>query len=265
MTGDPAARRGLRRRWQHAWDVLAQLVARDLKVQYKRSSLGVGWALATPLLQLLTFTFVFRRVLAVEIENYATFVFIGVLVWGWFQTSLTQSTGLITTSRSLVLQPGFPLVLLPHATVAVRLFHFAVALPFLLALMWWQGIAPAWSWCLVPLLVVIQYVLTVGLAYPLASLNVSIRDTQHIVAVLLQLMIFVTPFFYSPHVISGRWRALWLLNPMVGMIEAWRTVLMDGRWPDLGLLTALFLAGWLFLAIGRRFFVAQSHRFAEEM
>jgi lipopolysaccharide transport system permease protein len=94
---------------------------------------------------------------------------------------------------------------------------------------------------------------------------VSIRDTQHIVGVLLQLMIFITPVFYSPHVISGRFRAFWHLNPMVGMIEAWRTILMEGRWPDLGLLTALLLSGGLLLALGRRLFVSQSHRFAEEM
>jgi lipopolysaccharide transport system permease protein len=265
MTRDESRLTGNRRRWQHAWDVLVLLVKRDLKVQYRRSSLGIGWTLAGPLLQLVIFTLVFRRVLSVQIENYASFVFIGVLVWGWFQSSLTQSTGLITGSRSLVLQPGFPLALLPHVTVGVRLFHFVVALPFLVVLLWWQGIGPAWSWCALPLLVVIQYVLTVGFAYPLASLNVSFRDIQHIIAVLLQLMIFVTPVFYSPHVISGRWRTFWQLNPMVGMLHAWRTVLMEGQWPGVGELAAVFLSGCLLLALGRRVFVLQSHRFAEEM
>ncbi len=265
MTRDPGGQAGSRRRWQHAWDVLALLVARDLKVQHKRSSLGIGWTLAGPLLQLVTYTLVFRRVLSLQIENYASFVFIGVLVWGWFQTSLTQSAGLITGSRALVLQPDFPLVLLPHVTVAVRLFHFTVALPFLVGLLWWQGIRPAWSWCALPLLVLIQYVLTVGFAYPLASLNVSVRDTQHIVGVLLQLMIFVTPVFYSPAAVPEPWRAWWQMNPMVGMIHAWRTVLMEGRWPDLGALAALLLAGCLFLVLGRSVFVSQSHRFAEEL
>jgi lipopolysaccharide transport system permease protein len=254
-----------RRRWQHAWDVLLLLVRRDLQVQYRRSSLGIGWTLAAPLLQLVTFTFVFRRALSIRIEDYESFVFIGVLAWGWFQTSLSQAAGVITNSRALVLQPGFPTELLPHVTVAVRLFHFAVALPVLVAFMWWQGIEPAWPWLAVPLLVVVQYLLTAGLAYPLASLNVSVRDTQHVVGVLLQLMIFVTPVFYSPRVFPDRWRGLWHLNPMVGMLEAWRAVLMEGRWPDAGVLAALFVAGCVLLAAGRRLFVHQSHRFAEEM
>jgi lipopolysaccharide transport system permease protein len=265
MTRDHSRLTGSRRRWQHAWDLLALLVRRDLKVQYRRSFLGIGWTLAGPLLQFVTYTLVFRRVLSVQIENYASFVFVGVLVWGWFQTSLTQSASLITGSRALVLQPGFPLVLLPHVTVAVRLFHFVVALPFLCALLWWQGIGPAWSWCALPVLVLIQYVLTVGLAYPLASLNVSLRDTQHIVGVVLQLMIFVTPVFYSPQVVPDRWQSWWQVNPMVGMLRAWRTVLMEGRWPDVGALAALLLSGSLLLALGRRVFVSQSHRFAEDL
>jgi homopolymeric O-antigen transport system permease protein len=265
MTRDESRQRGNQRRWQHAWDLLVLLVQRDLQVQYRRSSLGIGWTLAGPLLQLVTFTLVFRRVLSIRIENYASFVFIGVLVWGWFQSALTQSTGVITGSRSLVLQPGFPLALLPHVTVGVRLFHFMVALPFLVFLLWWQGISPAWSWCALPLLVVIQYVLTVGLAYPLASLNVSFRDIQHIIAVLLQLMIFVTPVFYSPQAVPDRFRTWWQVNPMVGMLHAWRTVLMEGQWPNVGELTALLLCGCLLLALGRRVFVFQSHRFAEEM
>jgi homopolymeric O-antigen transport system permease protein len=240
------------------------LVRRDLQAQYRRSSLGIGWTLALPLLQLVTFTFVFRRVLSVQIKNYASFVFIGVLVWGWFQSALTQSAGVITGSRALILQPGFPMVLLPHVTVAVRLFHFTVALPFLVGLMWWQGIGPAWSWFAVPLLVLIQYVLTVGLAYPLASLNVRVRDTQHMIGLLLQIMIFVTPVFYSPQVIPERWRGWWQLNPMVGMLQEWRTVLMEGRWPDVGRLTALLLSGCALLAVGRRVFVSLSHQFAEE-
>jgi lipopolysaccharide transport system permease protein len=265
MTPGEGQLTGHRRRWQHAWDVLALLVARDLKAQYKRSSLGIGWTLAGPLLQLVTYTFVFRRVLALQIENYVSFVFIGVLVWGWFQTSLTQSAGLITSSRPLVLQPGFPLALLPHVTVVVRLFHFIVALPFLALLMWTQGIRPARSWLALPVLILIQYVLTLGLAYPLASLNVSLRDTQHIVGVLLQLMIFVTPVFYSPLVFPHPWDTLWQVNPMVGMLQAWRSVLMQGRWPDGGQLTALFLAGCLLLVLGRKLFVYQSRRFAEEL
>jgi lipopolysaccharide transport system permease protein len=254
-----------RRRWQHARDLLVVLVDRDLKILYKRSSLGFGWALVTPLLQLFIFLFVFRRALGMRIENYASFVFIGVLVFGWFQGALGMSGGLINGSKALVTQPGFPLTLLPHVMVAVRLFHFVIALPVLFGLLWWQGIRPSLPWLSLPLLLVVQYLLIVGLAYPLASINVIFRDTQHIVGVLLQLMMFVTPVFYSLEKVPSSLRPWFYLNPMVGVVQSWRAVLLDGAWPDPRVLAGLLIFGLALLIAGRRIFVRQSYRFIEEM
>ncbi|RYD48833.1 MAG: hypothetical protein EOP85_02780, partial [Verrucomicrobiaceae bacterium] len=185
----PARTSNFKRRLAHGRDVLVVLVDRDLKVLYKRSFLGFGWALATPLLQLFIFSFVFRRVLAVQIENYSSFVFIGVLVFGWFQSSISQSGGLITASKALVTQPRFPLALLPHVTAGVRFFHFLIALPILFGMLWWHGVRPGLPWISLPVLVLVQYLLIVGLAYPLASINVIFRDTQHITAMILQLIV----------------------------------------------------------------------------
>lgn len=253
------------RRWRHGLDVLAVLTSRDLKAQYKRSFFGFGWALGGPLLQLIVFSTIFQNVLGSRIENYASFVFIGVLVWGWFQGSLGQSVGLITGNAALARQPGFPLSLLPHVTVSVRFLHFAIVMPLLVGLLWWQGIRPTSAWCALPLLILIQYLLTVGLAYPLASLNVLHRDTQHIVGVLLQLMMFVTPIFYSIEVIPDELRRWYYINPVVSLVQSWRTVLLDGQWPDPGVLGILFSAGLALIVIGRKIFIAQSHRFVEEM
>lgn len=254
-----------RHRWLHARDLVFALVGRDLKVLYKRSSLGFGWALVTPLLQLFIFTFVFRRALSMNIENYASFVFIGVLAFGWFQSALGQSSGLITGSKALVTQPGFPLSLLPHVTVGVRLFHFVIAMPVLVVLLWCQGMRPGLSWLSLPLLVAVQYLIIVGIAYPLASINVIFRDTQHITMVLLQLSMFVTPVFYSLDLVPEYLRPWYYLNPMAGIIQSWRAVLMHNQWPDPGLLAVLAGAGLILMILGRRLFVAQSHRFAEEI
>lgn len=254
-----------RRPLRNAFDVLTVLVGRDLKVLYKRSSLGFGWALVSPLLQVCIFVLVFGRVLGVPVENYASFVFIGVIAWGWFHASVHQSTTLITQNRALLRQPGFPLSLLPLVTVAVRLFHFCLALPFLVALLWFQGIRPSPSWICLPLLVLIQFALTAAFAYPLAALNVRLRDTQHIVAVLLQLTMYLTPVFYSlrslPEGVGG-----WLhLNPIATLLEFWRDVLMHGLWPDVAQLSALAAFSGILLVGGQRFFVLQSRRFAEDL
>jgi lipopolysaccharide transport system permease protein len=249
----------------HAFDVVAVLVSRDLKVLYKRSTLGFGWALITPLLQVCIFVLVFRNVLGAPVQNYASFVFTGVLVWGWFQSSLQQGTTLITSNRALARQPGFPLALLPIVTVAVRLFHFSLALPILFGLLWFQGIRPADSWAFLPLLAVIQFALLAGFAYPLAALNVRLRDTQHVVAVLLQLAIYVSPVFYSLEVIPSR-LAQWLhLNPMVPMLAAWRDVLLHGRAPNPVDVILLAIFSGSLLLFGRRIFAAESRRFVEEL
>jgi lipopolysaccharide transport system permease protein len=234
-------------------------------VLYQRSWLGFGWAIASPLLQLVVFVVIFRRVLIVPVENYASSVFMGVLVWGWFHASLVQSTTLITGNQALVRQPRFPLALLPHVTVGVRLFHFALAMPILLALMWWQGVRPCWPWLSLPFLLVVEFALIAGIAYPLAALNVRLRDTQHMTAVTLQLLMYLTPIFYSLESIPARLRPWLFLNPMVGLVESWRTVLLRGQWPDPGILSALAVLAAALLLIGRRIFVVQSHRFVEEL
>jgi lipopolysaccharide transport system permease protein len=147
----------------------------------------------------------------------------------------------------------------------VRLFHFAVALPLLFGLLWWSGVRPSILWLLLPGLACIQFLLTVGLAYPLASVNVMFRDTQHIVGAVLQIYMFLTPVFYSVQSIPVHLRSLYYLNPMVTLIEAWRDVLLRGLWPDLFALGAWTAVGIFVLIFGRGVFIAQSHRFVEEL
>jgi lipopolysaccharide transport system permease protein len=111
----------------------------------------------------------------------------------------------------------------------------------------------------------VQYLLIVGLAYPLAALNVIFRDTQHIVAVLLQLIMFVTPVFYSLDQVPPSLHAWFHLNPMVGLIQSWRDVLLHGNWPDALVMGKLLAVGSMLLFVGRRTFVNQSDSFAEEL
>ncbi len=246
-------------------DLIRELVVRDLKLLYKRSVLGIGWTLISPLLQLAVFAFVFRSVLQVKIPQYASFAFSGLLIWTWTQSALFQATGLITSNRALIRQPGFPIAALPIITVTTGLIHFLLALPVLLIFLAIDGISWSASILLLPILLAFQFILTVSFAYPLAALNVTFRDTQHTLGVLLQLMFYLLPIFYSVEQVPSSLQLVYHINPMVILLEAYRTILIQGKFPDWPLLLLLGVISGLLLPIGYRIFKRQSQRFVEEI
>jgi lipopolysaccharide transport system permease protein len=204
------------------------------------------WSLVTPLLQVLAFNFVFRSVLPLNVPHYPAFVLTGVLAWTWFQSSLVLASGAIVDNRELIRRPGFPSAALPAVTVATHLVHFLLALPVLLV-------------------VAIQYVLTLSLAYPIATCHVRFRDTQHLVGVLLTVLFFFTPVFYEARSVPVQFRGLYDLNPMVQILSAYRGVLIQDQPVDLGSLGVLGVVALLMLTLGFEVFRRASFRFVEEL
>jgi lipopolysaccharide transport system permease protein len=250
---------------KYLYDLLRSLVNRDMKLLYKRSLLGIAWTLISPLLQLMVFAFVFQVILPVNIPQYSSFVFTGLLVWTWFQGSLFQATGVIINNRALIRQPGFPNDILPIVTVTTGLVHFVLALPILLVFLLIDGVQLQPVLLLLPVLQIIQFVLTVSLSYFLAALNVTFRDTQHTLGVILQLWFYFTPIFYDIKNVPSGYHPLYCLNPMVNLVNAYRAILMYGTHPDwlpLLLTASLTLA---LLPVGHRVFKRQSARFVEEL
>lgn len=258
-------RRSSNQRVLYLYDLLSSLVNRDMKILYKRSALGVAWTLINPLLQLAVFIFVFQVVLPVNISRYSSFVFTGLLVWTWFQSSLLQATDVIIASRPLIRQPGFPIAILPVVLVTTGLIHFILALPVLVVFLLIDGAKFQPTILLLPILQCLQFMVTVGLAYFLASINVIFRDTQHTVGVLLQLLFYLTPIFYSSDNIPKGYHSLYFLNPMVHIVTAYRNILMYGTQPNWLALLAISLGTAIFLPIGYRFFKRQSVHFVEEL
>lgn len=255
----------LSRRSPYLWDLLRSLVDRDMKLMYKRSTLGVAWTLISPLLQLLVFILVFQLIIKIDIPQYSSYVFTGLLVWNWFQTSLFQATGIIISSRALIRQPGFPPAVLPITVVTTGLIHLVLALPILVVFLLIDGAKLTPLVLILPLLQIIQFALTVTFAYFLAALNVTFRDTQHTLGVLLQLWFYLTPIFYELKNIPDRIWYIYGLNPMVHIVTAYRQILIWGVQPDwlaLAIISAVTLA---LLPVGYRLFKRQSLRFVEEI
>lgn len=253
------------RRLIYARDLLRELVIRDIRLRYKRSVMGVAWTLLNPLAELLVLLFIFRIVLPLDIPNYPSFLFTGILTYAWFQSSLIFAANAIVSNRELIRQPGFPTAILPAVTVTSNLIHFLLALPILLLFLLLSGIPLTRAILALPFLIALQFVLTLSLAYLAAAFHVRFRDTQYLLGVLLQLLFYLSPVFYAASDVPARFQSLYNLNPMVFLIDAYRAVLMRGEFPHLSsvLLLSALSAGLLFL--GLSVFTRASYRFVEEL
>ena len=252
-------------RLNYLMDLLITLVARDLKLRYRRSVMGVAWSLLNPLAQLLVLSFVFRTILPLRIPNYTVFLFVGLLPWTWFQISLFQATDSIVGNRELIRRPGFPVSVLPVITVTSNLIHLVLAFPVLVLFMLFSGINLTSAVFVLPILVILQFALILSLAYPLATLHVTFRDTQYLLGVFLLVGFYLTPVFYDVSAIPERYQLIYRLNPMVDLVDAYRTVLIHGQLPNASSLWLMGLLIVLLLVFGHIFFMRASYQFAEEL
>ncbi len=246
-------------------DVLLVLVGRDLKLRYKRSMLGVAWSLAYPLLQLLVFYVVFRFILPVSKDHFAIFLFAGLLAWNWFQTALQLGCSAITDHASLVRQPGFVPGILPLVTVLSTLLHFLIALPIVIAAAWAAGLLSLQVLLALPIVVLVQFILTLSLVFALAAMHVTFRDTQYLITVLLLFGFYLSPVLYASESVPARFRWIYNLNPLVAILEGYRSILIRSEYPHVGPLLIVGLASSVALILTYKYFVLASRGFAEEI
>jgi len=241
-------------RLQQRWDLLRELTVRELKIRYKRSYLGIGWSLLNPLSQLLIFSFLFGTVVPLNIPHYTAFVFTGVLAWSWFSSALTGSTAAIGANTELVRRPGFPVSVLPLLTVASNGIHYVLALPVLLLFAYVDSGGMGLSVTALPLVMIVQFVLTLGLVYLTSAAFVYFRDVQHLLLIFVMLGFYMTPVFYRANNAPEEIQFLYTYNPMAVLLEAYREILIQHRWPDFSDLAAVLVFGLAACAAGYAFF-----------
>jgi len=246
-------------------DLILEMVARDLKLRYKGSFLGIIWSLVLPLAQLMVFTFLFRSVIQLDIPNYPIFVFIGVLAWNWFQSSLVAAAGSITDNRDLIKRPGFPSLLLPVIIVVTNLIQFLLALPVLIIFLYLSGGSLTPAFLMFPLILFIQFLFTVSLSFMSATFQVNFRDTQHLLSVILLLLFYLTPVFYDTGFVPQRFLPIYRLNPMVHILGAYRDIISKGVAPDLPTTGILLVISGLMFWMGLTVFRLASDHFVEEL
>jgi lipopolysaccharide transport system permease protein len=246
-------------------DLITVLVARDMKLRYKRSILGFAWSLLNPLAQMLVFGFVFRFVLPLNIPHYSPFLITGLLAWNWFNAASYQATEAIVGNRELVRRPGFPAAILPVVAVSSHLVHFVLALPVLALFLVLNSIPLTPALLALPLVIAVQFIFTLSLAYLVATFHVTFRDTQYLLGIFLLLGFYLTPVFYNPGSIPQKYQVFYRLNPMLHLIESYRLILLEGQLPSALTLAGLGAVSLLLLLAGYRVFRTASDRFVEEL
>ncbi len=241
-----------RRKIRQYWDMITNLIWRDVQIRYRRSVLGILWSFINPLLFLLILNFVFQQVLPLKIPNYATYLFCGLLAWNWFSTTIQGANYIILSNRDLVRKPRFATETLVLVNVTAQLVNYVLTLPVLFGLLLISGIGLHWSVLWLPVIILVQFLFTLGLAFLLAALNVYLRDMEYLSSLGILLWFYLTPVFYDPKGIAPDLAWVFEVNPMAQLMINYRAILIYNSAPDFANLgkTALVagficLLGWL--------------------
>lgn len=250
--------------------LLWSLTQRELKARYRGSVLGFLWTFLNPTLLMLVYSLIFSFYMRSAIEHYTYFLFVGLLPWIWFSTSIGAGASAISDRRDLLTKVRFPAQVLPATVVATNLANYLLSLPLMLILGAAYGVFPTWHSVFFPVVVLIQLVFTLGLTYLLSALNVAFRDLQHIVANILTLVFFVTPVLYSYHDVEaklGKHPVLANLalygNPCAILTESYQAIFYDHQTPNLVALAGVFVLSVMLLWVSAWIFETRREEFAE--
>jgi lipopolysaccharide transport system permease protein len=241
------------------------LVLRDVKVRYKQAALGMAWAVVQPLFTVVIFTLIFGYFARFPSQGlpYPLFAFAAMLPWTYFSEAARRSSLGLVGDSTLISKIYFPRLVVPIANVITPVADFFVALLVFCAALLWYGYVPGWQILLIPFLLMISVLLALAVGLWLGPINVKYRDVTHTLPFLLQLWMYATPIIYPLSMVPERWHTLYSLNPMVGVVEGFRWVLLDQGNPDFRAMALSVGIILIVLAGGLVFFRQSERQFAD--
>ena len=246
-------------------EFLKTSIKKEFRGKYKKSFLGVLWSFINPLLQLLVYALVFPYIMRVQVENYTMFLVVVLIPWNFFSSTISQSTSIIIASTGIIKKVYFPRVILPIANVTSNLLNFIISSVIVISALLISGIGIGQSIIVFPLVLLIQYILSLAISLLLSSVTVYIRDLEYFINVLMMLWFYVTPVLYSIDMIPDKFKNILMLNPMTLIITSYREILYYKIIPDLGPLLILGGICIILLIIGYLIFNKCEKKFAEEL
>jgi len=266
--------RAERNYWKDLWryrELFYILSWRDIKVRYKQTVIGVVWGVLRPLLTMMIFTFIFRHVAKFEAPpgiNYGLLVFAGLLPWQFFSTGLSEASNSLIGNERLISKVYFPRMIIPASSVITSLVDFLISLLLMFGLLVWYNTVPSINILLLPLFIIMAFFASFGVGLWLTSLNVKFRDFKHVVPFLVQIGLYFSPVAFASskaaEIIPEKFRFLYYLNPMAGIIDGFRWCFFGEKMPLYG--NGMFVSLGViifFLLIGIRTFRKMEKSFAD--
>jgi lipopolysaccharide transport system permease protein len=255
--------------WKDLWhyrELFVFLSWRDVMVRYKQTVIGIAWAILRPFLTMIILTIVFGKLAKLPSDGspYPMLVFAALLPWQFFANALSDSSNSLIGNANLISKVYFPRLIIPASSVIVSFIDFLISAAILIALMAWYDFWPGWRVFFLPVFIFFAFAAAMGAGLIVSSLNVKYRDFRYIVPFIVQFGLYISPVGFSSNVIPDKWRLLYSLNPMVGVIEGFRWALLgqniDFYYP--GFLISIGLVALLF-AGGLRYFRKTELHFAD--
>lgn len=244
--------------------LLQKLVLKDLKLKYRGSVLGFLWSLVNPLVMIAVYSFAFKYILRNATPGFVFLVLIGILAWTFFSTSAMMSTGAIADSGPLLKSVFFPRAILPMATVLFNLAQYLLmAVVFLPVMLIAYRIPPSPQMLLYPVFLALQVLMTIGLAFMLATGTTFFRDIRHLLEVALAVLFWSTPIVYELQMVPAKFRLLVLASPLSSFVVAYKDVLFYGRWPSPAVWTFAIAYAIIAFVAGAALLLKFEDRFAE--
>lgn len=238
---------------------------RDLKVRYKQTFIGATWAILQPFITMVVFTVFFGTLAQMPSDGvpYPIFVYVGLLFWQFFSSALSETSNTLIANQSIITKVYFPRLILPLSAVLTKFVDFIIASLILIGLMIYYGYMPhLLGFLLIPVLLVITFMISVGSGLCLASVNVKYRDVRYALPFFIQILLFITPVIY-PASIAGKYSWILAFNPMTGVIQSARAALLGTTPINWLLLSLSFIVCLVILVIGTFYFKKVERYFAD--
>ena len=257
--------------WKDLWlyrELFYILSWRDIKVRYKQTVIGAAWSIIRPLLTMIVFTVIFGRVAKLPTEGsapYAIMVYAAMLPWQFFANSLSEASNSLIGNTNLITKIYFPRMIIPASSVIVSLVDFAISFGLMIILLFWFRFLPPWQIILLPIFIVLGFFASFGISLYITALNVKFRDFRYIIPFIVQFGLYLSPVGFSSSVVPEKWRLLYSVNPMVGVIDGFRWCIIGENkmyWPGFGVSFAVII---FFCFLGVYYFRKTEKSFADNI